>query len=201
MIRYTLVCENEHDFDIWFRDSATCDAQLAEGEVRCPFCDSPRVAKALMAPSVVSGRAKDARRAEALSRFGQALVAAQRQGTPAAPVPAAPAAAPPAPEPPEVAPASANATPPAVPAAQPPATGDRTAVLTQLAEAITELRRHVEATCEDVGARFPEEARQMHYGEAESRPIRGHASLEDAKALHDEGIPVALLPWPHRVEN
>ncbi len=43
---------------------------------------------------------------------------------------------------------------------------------------------------EDVGAKFPEEARKMHYGEAPARPIIGQAKLEEAQALLEEGVPV-----------
>jgi hypothetical protein len=49
---------------------------------------------------------------------------------------------------------------------------------------------------EDVGERFPEEARRIHYGETEARGIRGRASAEDAQALRDEGIEVVSLPVP-----
>ena len=56
------------------------------------------------------------------------------------------------------------------------------------------LRAHLEANAEHAGPAFPEEARKMHYGEAEARSIYGEASLEEAKALHEEGIPVVPLP-------
>jgi hypothetical protein len=56
--------------------------------------------------------------------------------------------------------------------------------------------RHVLANTEDVGERFAEEARRIHYGEAESRGIRGQASTEEAQALTEEGIEVAVLPLP-----
>jgi hypothetical protein len=49
---------------------------------------------------------------------------------------------------------------------------------------------------EDVGDRFPEEARRIHYGEAQDRGIRGRASSEDADALREEGIEVISLPVP-----
>lgn len=55
------------------------------------------------------------------------------------------------------------------------------------------LRRMVEST-EDVGERFPEEARRIHYGEVAERGIRGRASREDADALREEGIEVMALP-------
>jgi len=49
---------------------------------------------------------------------------------------------------------------------------------------------------EDVGARFPEEARRIHYEQAPARMIRGRASEEEHDALVDEGIPVARIPLP-----
>jgi hypothetical protein len=52
----------------------------------------------------------------------------------------------------------------------------------------------IRANAEDVGEKFPEEARKIHYGEAEQRGIIGQASLQEAKALIDEGIDVAALP-------
>ncbi|TMH04361.1 MAG: DUF1178 family protein [Betaproteobacteria bacterium] len=56
--------------------------------------------------------------------------------------------------------------------------------------------RHVLAHTEDVGERFAEEARRIHYGEADQRGIRGKASREDTEALLDEGIEVMPLPIP-----
>lgn len=56
--------------------------------------------------------------------------------------------------------------------------------------------QHVMSTTVDVGDRFAEEARRIHYGEAEERAIRGKASAEDAQALQDEGIEVMALPIP-----
>jgi hypothetical protein len=56
--------------------------------------------------------------------------------------------------------------------------------------------RHVMAHTEDVGERFAEEARRIHYGEAEQRGIRGRTTSEEAQALDDEGIEVFSLPLP-----
>ena len=63
-------------------------------------------------------------------------------------------------------------------------------MLTQMQE----LARKVKETSEDVGERFAEEARKIHYGEADARGIYGEASGEEAKDLLDEGI--AVLPLP-----
>jgi hypothetical protein len=49
---------------------------------------------------------------------------------------------------------------------------------------------------DDVGDRFAEEARRIHYGEADERAIRGRATPDEAKALRDEGIEVMSLPMP-----
>lgn len=56
--------------------------------------------------------------------------------------------------------------------------------------------RQVMARTEDVGQRFPEEARRMHYGEIEERGIRGQATPEQTRDLLEEGIPVMPLPIP-----
>lgn len=59
---------------------------------------------------------------------------------------------------------------------------------------IKELVAAVRANSEDVGDRFAEEARKIHYGESDPRGIIGRADLEDAKALAEEGIAFAPLP-------
>ena len=64
------------------------------------------------------------------------------------------------------------------------------AAMATLKEAVASIR----ANSEDVGERFPEEARKIHYGEAEARGIIGEASLAEVKALVDEGIEIAPLP-------
>ena len=61
--------------------------------------------------------------------------------------------------------------------------------------------REMLASTEDVGERFVEEARRIHYGEAEQRGIRGQASREDAESLRDEGIEVLSLPLPEAVKG
>ncbi len=57
MIRYSLRCDQDHDFDMWFADSDTFDALAREDHVSCPECGSTAVKKALMAPGVTKGRA------------------------------------------------------------------------------------------------------------------------------------------------
>jgi hypothetical protein len=59
---------------------------------------------------------------------------------------------------------------------------------------LKELREHIVKNADNVGQKFPEEARKMHYGEAEPRSIYGEASPEQAKELHEEGIEFHALP-------
>src|SRR5439155_21833527 len=62
---------------------------------------------------------------------------------------------------------------------------------------LKELRDHLTANADNVGKKFPEQARKMHYGEIEHRSIYGEASPQDAKELHEEGIefhPLPVLP-------
>lgn len=66
--------------------------------------------------------------------------------------------------------------------------------LAQLMEMVREMRKHVEENAEYVGDRFAEEARKIHYEEAELRGIYGEASPDEAKALIEEGIAVHPLP-------
>jgi len=66
-------------------------------------------------------------------------------------------------------------------------------VMTLPTEVLAKLRAIVRAT-ENVGSRFPEEARKIHYQEIPARAIRGQASREEAKELSDEGIDFAPLP-------
>ena len=65
----------------------------------------------------------------------------------------------------------------------------------QVRQALHELRRQVEANCDYVGERFPEEARKIHYGEVDPKGIYGESTPEEAKALHDEGVKVQRIPW------
>ena len=61
--------------------------------------------------------------------------------------------------------------------------------------------RHLIERTEDVGERFPEEARRIHYGEVAERGIRGQATPEAADALREEGIEVFSLPVPLAVKG
>src|SRR6185295_8532333 len=162
MIRYSLVCERKHEFEIWFKNSADYDKQSKRGLVSCPSCGSEKVEKALMAPSLGRG-----------TRKGSTDITVPIE----APPPEAPAPA-------------ENKAPVAMVSPQ-----ER-----EFRAKLKELREHLTKNAENVGGKFPEEARKMHYGEIEHRSIYGEASPNDAKELADEGIefhPLPMLPDEH----
>ena len=161
MIRYSLVCGDKHEFEIWFKNSADYDRQRKRGLVTCPACGSAKVEKALMAPSL--GRS------------------ARKGAVP--PMPEAPPATPTS----EAAPPAESKTPVAIVSPQEK----------EFRAKLKELRDHLTKNADNVGKKFPEQARKMHYGEVEHRSIYGEASPEDAKALAEEGIefhPLPILP-------
>ena len=164
MIRYSLVCERKHEFEIWFKNSADYDKQSKRGLVSCPSCGSTEVEKAPMAPSLGRGTKKGKGRSEI-------------------------------------------AVPAEVPAPETPAPAESKAPVAMMSPQerefrtkLKELRDHLTKNAENVGGKFPEEARKMHYGETEHRSIYGEASPKEAKELADEGIefhPLPILPDEH----
>ena len=137
MILFQLKCEHDHEFEGWFKDGATYDAQAASGDLSCPVCGTSNVGKALMAPRLRTSRQKE--------------VASEKQ--------------------------------------------QQKAIAEATQAAIAEIRKQVESNCENVGNKFAEEARKIHYGETEKRGIYGQASLKETAELVDEGIDVTALPW------
>ncbi|HVU19243.1 MAG TPA: DUF1178 family protein [Rhizomicrobium sp.] len=70
MIVYNLRCKNSHEFEGWFKDSSAFDAQAGSGKLVCPICNSRKVEKAIMAPSV-SGTKKNVSAPEEMRRMRQ----------------------------------------------------------------------------------------------------------------------------------
>jgi hypothetical protein len=173
MILFDLVCGQGHRFEGWFRNGAAFDAQAAAGEIPCPACGDQTVRKALMAPAVATRRGG---RDE-----GEGGERGEGEGRDEA-----------RPSPQQV---EAEPRQPA-PAADPPATHVHAA---NVAQVLRQMRRHIERNFQHVGPRFAEEARRMHHGETERRAIYGEATEEESRALSDEGIEVARIPWlpPH----
>ena len=130
MIRYTLNCNNGHQFDSWFSDSASFERLREKGHLECAICSSKKVTKSLMAP-VVKPKKKET------------LLSKQ----------------------------------------------------SALEKEIKALKQKIMATATDVGENFSAEARAMHYGEKEEKPIVGKTTIDEAKELAEEGIPFTPLPW------
>lgn len=168
MIRYSLVCERKHEFEIWFKNSADYDKQSKRGLVSCPSCGSEKVEKALMAPSLGRGT----RKGRSVSEID---VPAE------APAPAASTAL------------ENKAEEKAQVAMVSPQEREFRAKL-------KEFRDHLVKNAENVGGKFPEQARKMHYGEIEHRSIYGEASPKEARELLEEGVefhPLPVLPDEH----
>ena len=94
-------------------------------------------------------------------------------------------------------PVAAPAPVPAAPETPATAAGPTPLVMAQereLRAKLKELRDHIVKNADNVGEKFPNEARKMHYGEIEHRPIYGEASPEEAKSLIEEGVEVSPLP-------
>ncbi len=95
--------------------------------------------------------------------------------------------------------APALMTPAASPAPSPEPSLSKPA--TPAEAALAALRRKIETTSDYVGREFATEARRIHDSEGARRAIWGEASLEDARALKDDGIPVAPIPWMRRTDG
>ncbi len=133
MIRYTLNCENGHQFDSWFSDGSTFENLKKKGHLECAICSSKKVQKSLMAPRIAPGSAKKK----------ETLISAQ----------------------------------------------------SALEKEILALKHKIKTTATDVGESFSTEARAMHYGEKEEKPIIGKTTVDEARDLAEEGIPFIPLPW------
>jgi hypothetical protein len=59
LIRFSLICDHDHEFEAWFRSNDDFDRQKKRGFVDCPNCGSTKVQKALMAPAVSTGRKRE----------------------------------------------------------------------------------------------------------------------------------------------
>ena len=180
MILFDLLCSKGHSFEAWFRDSESFEKLAAVGEIQCAVCGDTNVKKALMAPNISTSKARDRRSEE--EQTEQAPTSPTEDDVGAAPkVPAAPTS---------VA-IQENATGPLSEPARLP-------VPEKVAEAMRVLREvqtHIEKTFDHVGKDFAEEARKMHYGEAEKRSIYGEATKDEAEELVEEGIEVNQMPW------
>ena len=166
-----LQCGQHHVFEGWFGSEDDFQSQLTRGLVTCPLCGAASVSKMLSAP-----------RLNLSTTRGEREAANDQVTTQSKPVSLSDASTS----------AEQAASAPTLPSLQDVANLEPA----QLQAALLKMVRHVVANTEDVGNSFPEEARKMHYGEAEHRNIRGHATAEETEELIDEGIAVMPLPLP-----
>jgi hypothetical protein len=78
MIRYALVCDQDHPFEAWFGSSSDYDDQAERGLVECPFCGSHGVAKQIMAPAV-SGTKRSPAAPDMAARMQSMMLEAARE--------------------------------------------------------------------------------------------------------------------------
>ena len=133
MIKYTLNCNNGHQFESWFSNSGSFEKLKKDRHLECAVCNSKEVEKSLMAPRITSDSIEKR----------ETLISAQ----------------------------------------------------TALEKEIKALKHKIKTTATDVGENFPIEARAMHYGEKEEKPIIGKTTLDEARDLAEEGIPFVPVPW------
>jgi hypothetical protein len=159
MIKYQLICDQNHEFEGWFQASAAFDAQAESGLLRCPLCDSDQVKRALMTPNLASPKRRKAI------------------------------------EPPlaDLAPKPANPT--LAQQLAPPTESEQVKAFGAALAKLRQLQQKITKDCRDVGDNFAEEARKIHYGEAEADGIYGRTTHEEREALEDEGIDVLDMPW------
>ncbi len=134
MIRFSLVCEHDHEFEAWFRSGDDFETQKKRGFVDCPTCGSSTVDKALMAPAVSTSEKKE--------KMALVMGDAQRRAL----------------------------------------------------EEMKALAAKVRENADYVGDKFAEEARKIHFGEAEARGIYGEATLEEARDLAEDGVEFMPIP-------
>ena len=162
-----LQCSRQHSFEGWFGSEDDFQRQLARGLIECPLCADKGIQKMPSAPRLNFG-SHQARDSE-LAIHGQTLSCASTAF------------------------ASTNNL---VAHSDPIEKGKPNSISPAAQAAFLSAMRHIVATTEDVGQRFAEEARRMHYGEVQARSIRGQSSAREAVELLEEGIEVMPLPMP-----
>jgi hypothetical protein len=163
-----LQCAHQHSFEGWFASEDDFQSQLSRALIECPMCESTRIDKMPSAPRLNFGAQQP--RVTASHSNNEAGRAADSNGLV------------------RDGSASASAAIALTPAPYDNVAGGQAGFLQAL--------RQLMANTEDVGRRFADEARRMHYGDIEARSIRGQASASEAIELLEEGIEVMPLPMP-----
>lgn len=161
-----LHCALGHGFEGWFGSEADFLRQQGQGLISCPLCADATITRLPSAPRLNLSGAR----------------------APQAEAAAAPAT--------EDQPRSITSPGCAAQVQSPPQSTQREAMPAALQAQWLQAVQQVLRNTEDVGERFPEEARRIHYGETAQRGIRGQASAQERAALADEGIEVMALPVP-----
>jgi hypothetical protein len=167
-----LQCHHGHGFEGWFASIDDFLAQNGAQRIACPLCGDTVIKRLPSAPRLnLSAKVAD----PLPSRSGKPneLSESTPDPTPAALVPHHPP----------------------MPADMPPD------VAATLQARWMQAVRHVLANTDDVGSKFAEEARRIHYGEAQARGIRGQATRDEREALLEEGIEVASIPMPDALKG
>lgn len=168
---FNLQCASGHGFEGWFASEGDYQRQTECGQLECPMCADKNVRRLPSAPRLNLTTTR-ASGNSAISPAPQGV--SDRPGNRAGEHAGG-----------DGGPVTSVATP------------EQQSVEALWMEAV----RHVLTHTQDVGARFAEEARRMHYGEAEARGIRGRTTAEEAQALDDEGIEVYTLPMPEMLKG
>jgi hypothetical protein len=163
-----LQCAHQHSFEGWFASEDDFQSQLSRDLIECPICESKQIDKLPSAPRLNFG-AQETRSSASESNADAGAASSTNRAV-----------------------ADITASPSTAVALTPPPSES---VTTGQADFLKALRQLM-ANTEDVGRRFADEARRMHYGDIETRSIRGQASAREAAELLEEGIEVMPLPLP-----
>jgi hypothetical protein len=159
-----LQCSHQHSFEGWFGSEDDFQRQLARGLIECPLCADKDIQKMPSAPRLNFG-GHQARDTEASTPAQTTSIASTTLASAVVPM-----------------------------ADSDPVDKGRQGISRSTQAAFLIALRQMMANTEDVGQRFAEEARRMHYGEVQARSIRGQSTAREAVELLEEGIEVMPLP-------
>lgn len=181
-----LQCDAGHGFEGWFGSEADIADQQARGLLTCPVCSSHEIQRLPSAPRLNLSGAREPRGAtpstpsKPAETSGSSPTSSPRQNPAGNGIPIA-------------------GKPPAMPAQ--PMTPEAAAHAAVMQAAYLHAVRELMSSTEDVGPRFAEEARRIHYGESEERQIRGKTTPDEAEALREEGIEFFSVAVPDGLDG
>ena len=136
MIKFDLICQNEHIFEASFDDYKSYELQKKKKLIESPFCMNNSVTKSVMAPNV-SSKSNNSKKIKK----------------------------------------------------------EQEKVFANYNNQLSKIKNEIENNFKYVGKKFPEEARKIHYGEEEEKPIYGEATEKESKEFVKEGISLVKLPF------